>query len=63
VLGVNDKPDGNFGADGMRIVEAGSFNKREQAWLEGLKATSREQCTAKSEKKHPIVRVKAEEIE
>jgi hypothetical protein len=63
VLGVNDKPDGNFGADGMRIVEAGSFDKREQAWLEELKARSGEQDTAKSETKHPIVRVKAEEIE
>ncbi len=58
-FGVNNCPDKTFPAQAMQIVDTGSFDKREQAWLEELAVKPEMMEPEKRRERVVVERVKA----
>jgi hypothetical protein len=58
-LGRNEVDEESFLADGMQIIDTGSFDKREQEWLLARKQDQQKQVSKPVKKAVKIVRVKA----
>jgi hypothetical protein len=57
-LGRNEVPAASFKADGMQIIDAGSFDKREQAWLLAYRQKNEKPVARTAKAPVNIIRVK-----